>query len=152
EGLIPGNITASPFLSDSLRRRFNLLDNNRRYARDAYLLTAILHSREKLEVIFAGRSHQDEPLQHNRLLFACEPEVVRERVQRYYRESGATHVTTPPFLSYGITNVLSEIPRPKPLPRPISKLNVTAFRSYLECPYRFYLRHVLGLETVGEIA
>jgi len=152
EGLIPGNIHASPFLSDSLRSRFHLLDNNRRYARDAYLLTAIYHSRQKLDVIFAGRSQQGDPLQPSRLLFACAPETVRERVQQYYQEGNTPHVTSPPFLNYGDKSYLSEIPRPEPLPDPLSRLNVTAFRSYLACPYRFYLRFVRGLEMVGEIA
>lgn len=152
EALIPENVHVSPFLTDSLRSRFNLLDNNRRYARDAYLLTAILHSRQKLDVIFAGHSQQNDPLQPSRLLFACEPETLRQRVQQYYRETNAGHGASAPFLSYGRESGLSQIPRPQPLPEPITRLNVTAFRSYLECPYRFYLQHVQGLGVVYEIA
>ena len=44
------------------------------------------------------------------------------------------------------------IPLPTPLAQPITELRVTAFRDYLACPYRFYLRHVLKLQTIGDLA
>jgi hypothetical protein len=40
-----------------------------------------------------------------------------------------------------------EVPRPRPVAR-IDTLNVTDFRTYLECPYRFYLSRLLGLQSV----
>ena len=43
-------------------------------------------------------------------------------------------------------------PRPEPLPAPLSRLRVTAFRDYLACPYRFYLRHVLKLDERDDAA
>jgi ATP-dependent helicase/nuclease subunit B len=42
--------------------------------------------------------------------------------------------------------------RPAPLARPVTEISVTAFRSYLACPYRFYLRHVLKLESLDDAA
>ena len=33
---------------------------------------------------------------------------------------------------------------------PVPSVSVTAFRTYLECPYRFYLRHVLKLERLDD--
>jgi hypothetical protein len=36
----------------------------------------------------------------------------------------------------------------QPDPAPIERLNVTDFRAYLECPYRFYLTRVLRLQSV----
>ena len=45
-----------------------------------------------------------------------------------------------------------EIPRPKRLSSPITSMRVTEFKDYLGCPYRYYLRHVLGLESLSDSA
>ena len=42
--------------------------------------------------------------------------------------------------------------KPPPLARPLDTLSVTSFRSYLACPYRFYLRHVLKLSVLDDEA
>ncbi len=34
----------------------------------------------------------------------------------------------------------------------ITRLGVTAFRAYLNCPFRFYLRHILGMEPLDDLA
>lgn len=44
-----------------------------------------------------------------------------------------------------------EVPYPLPGDR-LGKLHVTAFRDYLACPYRFYLKHVLKLRPILEPA
>ena len=47
------------------------------------------------------------------------------------------------------------VPRPSPgdyEQEPLSKLRVTAFRDYLGCPYRFWLRHVLRLKEARDDA
>ncbi len=41
---------------------------------------------------------------------------------------------------------------PEPLAEPIESLRVTQFRDYIACPYRFYLKHVVRVETVGDDA
>jgi hypothetical protein len=43
-------------------------------------------------------------------------------------------------------------PRPQPLKAPLSGLRVTQFRDYIACPYRFYLRNVVGLEPLADAA
>jgi RecB family exonuclease len=43
-------------------------------------------------------------------------------------------------------------PRPERLNQPLTALSVTRFRDYLACPYRFYLRHVLRLESLSDEA
>ncbi len=44
------------------------------------------------------------------------------------------------------------VPRPAPLSEPITALNVTSFKEYLACPYRFYLKRVLKLDVVDDAA
>jgi ATP-dependent helicase/DNAse subunit B len=43
-------------------------------------------------------------------------------------------------------------PRPERLEKPVTSLRVTQFRDYLACPYRFYLRHVLELAALNDVA
>jgi len=44
------------------------------------------------------------------------------------------------------------VPLPEREPPVLRKLHVTAFRDYLACPYRFYLKHVLKLEACDDEA
>ena len=55
-------------------------------------------------------------------------------------------------LVWGGHRLASLLGKPAPPDRPIRELAVTAFRDYLACPYRFYLRHVLRLESVDDRA
>ena len=45
-----------------------------------------------------------------------------------------------------------KIPRPEPLQQPLERISVTAFRTYLTCPYRFYLQYVLKLRDQDDSA
>ncbi|MBC8289313.1 MAG: PD-(D/E)XK nuclease family protein [Planctomycetes bacterium] len=42
-----------------------------------------------------------------------------------------------------------KVPEPS-MTEPVPSVSVTAFRTYLECPYRFYLRHVLKLDRLDD--
>lgn len=42
------------------------------------------------------------------------------------------------------------LPMPVMPREPIDSLHVTAFKDYLACPYRFYLKHVLELEVLND--
>ncbi|MEI6744150.1 MAG: AAA family ATPase, partial [bacterium] len=55
EGKIPESINADAFMPNSLRTRLELTDNRRRYARDAYALTSVLHSRRRV-IVITGRT------------------------------------------------------------------------------------------------
>ena len=86
EGSVPTSVNADPFLPNSLRRHLGILDNERRYARDAYALTSIINSREEIRFVAGRTSARRDPLLLSRLLFACDAETeigrasCRERV------------------------------------------------------------------------
>jgi hypothetical protein len=151
EGFIPESRRAAPFLPDGLRRELGLPDNAQRYARDAYFLTAIKHSRPLLLAICGKRTAQNDPLAPSRLLFACQPEEVVRRALEFYGDEQAT-CALPALLPHGTEYALATIPRPAPCAEPMGELPVTAFRDYLACPYRFYLKHVCRLEAAAEDA
>ncbi|HXT60300.1 MAG TPA: hypothetical protein VN699_16785, partial [Pirellulales bacterium] len=72
DGLTPTHVSADLFLPGALRHRLKLNDNDRRYARDAYALSALAASRERLTLIAGRRTAESDPLSPSRLLFACD--------------------------------------------------------------------------------
>ncbi|QNN24578.1 hypothetical protein HED60_20645 [Planctomycetales bacterium ZRK34] len=153
EGFMPSSINADAFLPDALRSRLDLPDNRRRYARDAYALSAMLRSGRRVKLVTGRITTEGDPLTPSRLLFACEDDEVPARVKRFYEPRAEPPAIFPPSgeLSGGITPFVVP-PPPRPLTKPITKLPVTAFRHYLECPYRFYLRYALGLKPLDDQA
>ena len=154
EGRIPASVSADAFLPDALRRHLGLLDNQRRYARDAYLLSAILATRPRVHLIAGRTSADQEPLTPSRLLLATAEDELPDRVLRFYGDHAAEPQPTvlAPGMQPAERSAFDVPPPPKPLNQPITVLPVTAFRSYLACPYRFYLRYVLGLEAMDDAA
>ncbi len=151
DGVVPESVNSDAFLPNGLRRRLGTMDNDRRYARDAYAMQVLLHSRQDVRFVVGRTNIDGDPLVPSRLLMACElaelparvlhlvcdentdvlPSVDSTWAERSRRSGGATQLT---------------IPRPADV-EPLTKISVTAFRDYLRCPYRFYLRHVLRLRS-----
>jgi ATP-dependent helicase/nuclease subunit B len=156
---VPESVTAHPFLPNALREQLNLNDNAARYARDAYALSAMVSSREAVHLIAGRRTGEGDPLVPSRLLFADTAERVAARVQRFYQDDAVEHRP----LAYrriasSTTSVFNDVNHWPPPPPDVSAIEtptalpVTAFRAYLACPYRFYLRYVLGLDAVDDSA
>ena len=152
EGHVPKSQNSDLFLPNELRRRLGVVDNCRRYARDAYALSVLTASRAELTLIVARRDSRGDPLTPSRLLFATDPTDIAHRVIDFY-EGALTPVD--------VTHIVEErlrapvpvgfsIPQPEPLSKPIESVSVTAFRDYLACPYRFYLRHVHHLRQLDD--
>jgi ATP-dependent helicase/nuclease subunit B len=152
EGHVPSSINSDLFLPNALRSRLGLPDNVRRYARDAYALSLLLATRQRVDLIVARRNGEGDPLAPSRLLFATDAETLAQRALTLFRPPHAFR-ELPPLagrLSPGRAQPAFPVPRPRPLAQPITSLRVTAFRDYLACRYRFYLRHVLQLQTIGD--
>ena len=158
EGKIPESINADAFMPNSLRTQLDLTDNRRRYARDAYALTSVLHSRRRV-VLIAGRTDvKGNPLAPSRLWFAADPKSLTERVRRFYdpnsvaeivsgspaAESDATAAVEPPRHSGFI------VPPPLSVPPAPEEIPVTSFRDYLNSPYRYFLSRELKLNLVED--
>jgi hypothetical protein len=84
-------------------------------------------------------------------LFASDHATIARRAARLFAEPSAESEVQPPSrLVAGRKRADFPIPPPRPLKQPIDSLRVTQFRSYLACPYRFYLSHVLNLQAVDD--
>lgn len=148
EGLVPKSTGGDAFLPNALRSRLGLIDDARRYARDAYALGIVLQSRPKVSIVVGRRDEQKNPLLPSRLLFAAKPETVARRAIAIFDQGESVGNPWKTIVADSPTEDLFgfDIPRPVAPEKRIERLRVTAFRSYLACPYRFYLEHVLGLK------
>jgi hypothetical protein len=153
EPYLPESVNADAFLPNALRARLGLVDNDLRYARDAYQLTAILHSRPEVRLISGRRNAAGDPLRPSRLLFAAPPRKVAERVHGFFGEQGAAAAQPVGPLATGASSRFQLPPEPViRAPAPITSLRVTDFRALLADPYRFALERVFGLEALDDEA
>lgn len=152
EGIVPNSANADLFLPNQLRRGLAIEDNDRRYARDAYALTVLAASRGYLKLIAGQRTAEAAPLTPSRLLFACDEETAARRAKVFFSSgrSPAGGATVPGALQPGRELSEFEPPRPRSLAEPVTSMRVTEFRDYLACPYRYYLKHRLGLGGLSD--
>jgi len=144
---VPESILGHAFLPDSARRVLGVVNNDERFARDAYLLTALLSARTgegcRVDLVFGRQSAGGDPLRPSRLLFQCPDEDLPSRTLRFFTGETPALAPEPRTLPWRL--------KPGPLPaeaRILERLTVTQFRSYLACPFRFYLTHGLGMEEI----
>jgi ATP-dependent helicase/nuclease subunit B len=151
EGIVPSVLNADLFLPNRLREALGIEDNRRRRARDTYALTVLLNSRPGLRLIAGRRSSDGDPLTPSRLLLACDPETVARRVVSFFdRPTSKTTSDKRASTAQSPNHSRFVVPRPERLDQPVSSMRVTEFRDYLACPYRYYLRHRLGLVTIDD--
>lgn len=149
---VPAPPTHSPLVSEGLRAELGLPDDTRRLARDSYALSAMLAWRSDVRLIAGRRSREGDPLLPSRLLLQADDATLAQRVRRFVDDDADEAASNRPGLLAPGPADRFLIPPPALPIEPITRLRVTAFRDYLACPYRFYLRHVLGLEAIDDRA
>ncbi|MEC9094844.1 MAG: PD-(D/E)XK nuclease family protein, partial [Planctomycetota bacterium] len=147
EGVIPESLNADMFLPNSLRKAMQLTDNERRFARDAYAVCAMIHSKKNLRLIIGKRNSSGDPLAPSRIYFSTNREGIAERIREFSNPVNFVE-------SFSPTETIQEsqffVPRPEVADLRIDSIGVTSFRTFLKCPYRFYLQHVLNLQAVHD--
>ena len=148
EGLLPQSVASDAFLPDKLRRELGLLDDRRRLSRDLFVFEAAIRCRQRVLLLASRTGLEDEPLAPSRLLLARRREQLPEAVLSFYRDAEAQsrvdREAAPSRRAFGV-------PAPTPPNEPPEAMRVTAFRDYLRCPYRFYLRHIERLEPQRDL-
>jgi ATP-dependent helicase/nuclease subunit B len=147
EGTIPSSITSDPFLPNSLRASLGLVDNARRFARDAYTTTLLVNSRETVMFFCKRADAAGMPLWPSRIALSGDTQQIAERLNSFSDVNSET-----PSIS-ALYNVSSS-----PLPTvqiPFDDANKTEFsvtelRDYLSCPTRYYLKHILSIGTATD--
>lgn len=153
EGAVPQPIAEHPMLPRHVRTALGLHDDDHRLAREALMLSAVAGSRPAGDcVLIAGKtSAAGDPLMPSRLLLCGGDALMARRVARFFDEDAPS----PPRPAAGGLLTPGDadrflIPPPTLREAPLDALSVTAFRDYLACPYRFYLKHILKLRGLDD--
>jgi hypothetical protein len=148
DGHIPRAVMGDAFLPDSLRRALGLTCNAKRFARDAYVLKALRHSCRDLRIVTGHRTADGDALAPSRLLLAADREQLPDRVLRLCGEADTFSIRWPAGVpAAGDATSFTVPPLPGNLELP-THMSVTDFGAYLDCPYRFALKRILGLKPV----
>ena len=153
EGRVPRSITSDEFLPNQIRTRLKIDDDRRRYARDAYALSVLLQAKQTIHLVMARCDADGNPLKPSRLLFATRPAEVAKRWQKVLAADAAEAAVQLPGIEdrpFGF-----RVPPAAPIERAedeIKRIGVTSFKTFLECPYRFYLQHGVRLKAVDQDA
>jgi RecB family exonuclease len=155
EGIVPESINADAFMPNNLRQELGLSNNDSRFARDMYILSSLAQSRKQFAVSYAKRNTKGEMLLPSRLLLMTNPQSRARRILQFCGKDSAPELEqavaaeTPRIselnLGFPASPQAAEITLP-------SAFAVTAYQQYLQCPYRFYLRHILKLRRVDDSA
>jgi ATP-dependent helicase/nuclease subunit B len=143
EGSVPESITSDAFLPESLREHLGLRNNTQRFARDAYLLEALCRRRSKtgrIEILIPKTAADQTPLKPSRLLFQGASDTLIPRTKALFTETSSYKPSTPHSYPWQLTP-------PKKLPLPTS-LSVSSLKDYLQCPFRFFLKHILKMRPI----
>ena len=147
---VPESQIGHPFLPNALCEELGILDNNRRFARDAYALTVISSVRDHLLLIAGRRDDIGEPKKPSRLLFTEDHETSAVRAKAFFNYKGKNDSR---FWLHQPENLSAtqqfHIPVATCVSPPTS-LTVTSFKEYLKCPYRFYLQKILKLSPLAD--
>lgn len=144
---VPEPTRTSPLLSEGVRRSLGLTDDAHRLARDGYALTRMLAWRQGVRLIAGKRSLDGDPLLPSRLLLKTDDPTLVQRISEFVEQ---THEKPAPMMLTPGKHSRFLLPMPVVPHEPIDSLHVTAFKDYLACPYRFYLKHVLELEVLND--
>lgn len=144
EHCVPESVTGDSFLPESLREQLGLRTNAQRFARDAYLLEALCRRRTgkngRIDFLIPLVSHDQHPLKPSRLLFQGTSEQLLQRTRTLFQANE-------PVFTKSKHNRIWQLKPPQGLELPTS-LPVSALKSYLQCPFRFFLRHILKMRPV----
>jgi ATP-dependent helicase/nuclease subunit B len=151
EGCVPDGRLDDVFLPDSFRSRLGLQCDAMRLARDTVIMTCLIESRRKKgrTCFICGKTNgRGDPLKPSRLLFRCKPDELLQRATALFGPARGQREPHPPTATF----LLNPVPSVDVAPThpALKKMPVTWFRDYLACPFRFYLKHVLGMETLDD--
>lgn len=146
DGKVPESVHGDSYLPNQLRRALGIVDNEKRLARDLYATELLLQSKERVAFVTGRRSQAGDPLVPSRIVFHCEDAELLTRVKRAV--AGESKRVAAAAMRVGERSELPRLDREEA----IDSISVTAFKSYLESPYRFYLEHVLKLESLDDRA
>jgi ATP-dependent helicase/nuclease subunit B len=141
EGKVPARNSGDPWLGEAACKHLGLRVNADRAARDAFLYQTMLESRSgdgRVDLICAKSGAGGEALLPSRLLLAANRDELPQRVKFLFRE------LEPPEAGLRWHADWRWQPRRVAVPK---RLGVTSLATWLACPFRFYLKHGLNMQS-----
>jgi ATP-dependent helicase/nuclease subunit B len=144
EGSVPDRIAGDIFLPDSLRSKLGLRNNESILARDNYIFNATLNWRSscgRVDIILGKESLEENPLRPSRLLFQCDDSELADRALSLCSRVDSSKTIHPWTSAWKL--------RPEKIDKDakiFKEISVTQFRNYLSCPFRFYLKNLMGMD------
>ena len=144
--IVPSKLNYPGWLPETVRFDLGLDRRDRRFARDAYIFEFLVHSKDHLRVISGRRGVSGDPLLPSRILLNVEDEHIAGHALHALKPAKrvgykSEHESTDPIAFQPPIDLEQAVPE---------KMSATAFRTYLESPYMFYLRHILKLRTMDD--
>lgn len=145
EGNVPDAINNDVFLPNGVRAALDLTDNEKRKARDSFVLRNLLESRKKVFVGVAQQSSNGDILFPSQLLFLSgDTKAKAARLKEYLApRSVIRNIQQPETVLF--SPVEFKPFHPKSLP-------ISSFKMFLTTPEEFYLRYVERLSDVDDTA
>ncbi|MEM7013571.1 MAG: PD-(D/E)XK nuclease family protein, partial [Verrucomicrobiota bacterium] len=147
DGFAPESIVGDPYLPEGLRKRLDIRvpfqTNERRFARDAYILAALTswrRSNGRTDLFLGKRSQSGDPLRPSRLLFCCSDEALPARARKLFAEAPPTETNLAWSPGFKL--------KPTEPAEEIESIGVTSFRDYLYSPLHFFLNRVERMREV----
>ncbi len=149
EGKVPARLSNETFLPESLRAAIRIRTNDDRYGRDVYLTRSLVESRRadgRVMLLAAKTTASGDPLLPSRILFRCSDAELPERASRLFGPSADSRASVPSTVSFRFK---ADAPL-QGAPPALTHVSVVGLRDYIACPFRFYLKHVLRMETLDD--
>ncbi|MGL4399450.1 MAG: PD-(D/E)XK nuclease family protein [Luteolibacter sp.] len=141
EGKVPARSGGEPWLSEASREKLGLIKDADRAARDAFLYQSMLEARRnggRVDVLCGKSGAGGESLLPSRILLAAERDDLPGRVKSLFKDVEPPEAGLRWHADWKWTPRMAEPPK---------RLNVTSLGDYLACPFRYYLKHVLKMQS-----
>lgn len=137
EGSVPSRGTENAWIGNQAAARLGLPTREQRHARDAFLYQAMTRMRlndGRTDVIVMKTTASGDVLKPSRILLATQGDELIKRVNILFRELEPPDAGLKFRADWKWRTPFAELP---------GTLAVTSFRTYLQCPFRFYLSQIL---------
>jgi hypothetical protein len=148
DGLLPEAASVDPWLPDALRQSLGLPCARARRARDAWIIDGLLKRKRAVWFGVPATASDGEPLRPSRFLIGAGSDQA-ERTLALTGESGRVSLrgwSIDQRVGTGFTSHPGVVELP-----PITRMSVTQFKRFLECPYEFFRSCVLRAERRDDL-
>jgi ATP-dependent helicase/nuclease subunit B len=145
EGRVPESVPIDMLLPSPIRRSLGLHDEALLAARDVYLTTALIHTKERFALVGGRHSLIGDPLRPSRLAFHRPDGGIPDALQHAF----PAEVEAMPEAPQGEAAEARRLPMLSNAPE-LQRISATDFKAYIASPYLYYVERLLKLGTVSD--